>query len=346
MATSTSVLATTTSPTPLVITSFPTIPLTTTFTRPNEGCGGIYLPDDPPLFMIDDRPSCLPSRFSTSDSSFFYSPGIACPSGYWTACYDTTGVSSITTVTCCPTYGDIKLSCVADPLTLSSVWETLFCTWVAPAETGTVITTTERRGKTSVGTAQVTAPGGINAYGVRMVYQSTDLYTSTSTSSSSSASDTTDTAAPSTTASPGDPPAISGSASSSADSSSGLSTGAKAAIGVVIPLVVIGALILGLLFWRRRKQQVLPLSPEQEYAATAATASVAPPDEHHQLTEQPKLPVYYYGSPPQPTQPHPHEMPGTYYLPEMPSARQAAAELPADPTEPTPTYTSYYGYGK
>jgi hypothetical protein len=340
MATETFVLATTTSPTPLVITAFPTIPLTTTFTRPNEGCGGIYLPDDPPLFMIDDRPSCLPSRFSTSDSSFFYSPGIACPSGYWTACYDTTGVSSITTVTCCPTYGDIKLSCVADPLSLSSVWETLFCTWIAP-ETGTVITTTERRGKTSVGTAQVTAPGGINAYGVRMVYESTDLYTSTSStsSSSSSASDTTSTAATSSTAAAGNSPAI-----SSADSSSGLSTGAKAAIGVVIPLVVIGALILGLLFWRRRKrQQVLPISPEQEYAAAAAPApaSAAPSEEHYQLAEQPKPPVYYYGGPPQPPQPHPRD-----YLPEMPDSRQAAAELPADPAEPTATYTTYYGYGK
>ncbi|KAK4241771.1 hypothetical protein C8A03DRAFT_12005 [Achaetomium macrosporum] len=331
METSTSALASTTSPTPLVITSFPSVPLTTTFTRPNEGCGGIYLPDRPPLFMIDDRPSCLPSSFSTSDSSFFYSPGIACPSGYWTACYDTTGVASITTVTCCPTYGDISLSCVADPLTLSSWWETLFCTWIAP-ETGTVITTTDTRGKTAVGTAQVTGPGGINAYGVRMVYQSTDLLTSTSTSSSS-ASATTSTAASSSTAATVSSPAVSDSASS-ANSSSGLSTGAKAAIGVVVPLAVIGALILGLVCWRRRRQ--VSVSPEQDYAAAA-------PAGHHQLMDQPKPPAYYYGGPPQQ---QPHEMQGTWHLPELPSSRQAAAELPAESTESAPMYTSYYGHGK
>ncbi|KAK4103218.1 hypothetical protein N658DRAFT_407320, partial [Parathielavia hyrcaniae] len=177
-----------TSKTALLITSFPSIPLTTTFVRPSSNCGALYSPRKPPVYLIDQDPSCLPPGFSTSNSAFFFSPGIACPSGYWTACHDTTGVSTITTVTCCPTYGDISLSCVANPLTLSEVWETLFCTWLGPRSTATVVTVTKSvDGRTSTVTTPITWPQGLNAYGVRMVYESTDLETSTSTSTSSSA---------------------------------------------------------------------------------------------------------------------------------------------------------------
>ncbi|KAL2147478.1 hypothetical protein VTI28DRAFT_9378 [Corynascus sepedonium] len=336
MAAASSTSSPTSTRTPLVITSFPSIPLTTTFTPPGTDCGGIYLPSDLPVYIIDNEPSCLPSRFSTSDSSFFYSPGIACPSGYWTACHDTAGVSSITTVTCCPTYGDISLSCVPRPHLLSEVWETLFCTWEAPPGTaGTVITVTESAngGRTSTVTEQVFSPGGVNAYGVRMVYEATDLQTATSSSRDGSSTGNSD--------NDNDPTDSGSSPSATADPSSdsgsgGLSTGAKAAIGVVIPVVVIGAALLVLALWRKRKkreqqaQQLHELSPggmssdmpgqhHNYYGASSAG------DEGSAGWKQPAEYHYYSGVS---QQQEVHEAPGSTWQPsEMPSTLQAA-ELP------------------
>jgi hypothetical protein len=349
-----------TTATPLVITSFPSIPLTTTFTPPATDCGGVYRPRSPDLFIVDNEPSCLPPNFSTSDSSFFYSPGIACPSGYWTACHDTAGVSSITTVTCCPTYGaDISLSCVPNPAQLRGVWETLFCTWIAPASgTAVRVTLSSNAGRTSTVAETMTSPGGLNAYGVRMVYQASDLEAAASSSSSSASSG----AAGSTTSSipnptgggdgsgsgSGSSPATSDdpAASSSDSSGGGLSTGAIAAIGVVVPLVVIGAALLGFaLWWRRRKrlQQDMgpppPLSevpgsevpgsalPGYEFTAVGAGAAAGHHHHHHhqpgeQVQGKQPAEYYYYGG-----QPQSHEM-GTHWVPsEMPDTG-AAYELP------------------
>jgi hypothetical protein len=224
-----------------VITSFPSIPLTTTFTRPpGSACGGIYGPAKVNVFIIDDEPSCLPSGFSTSNSAFFFSPGVACPEGYWTACYDTTGVASITTVTCCPTYGAISLSCVPNPLKLRAQYETLFCTWRAPPSPGADVRVTKSDdGRTRFVMEHMTDPQGINAYGVRMVHEATDLLPPSS--SSSSASSTTP---PTPPPNPTSPPAATASPLGSDDGggdNSGLSAGAKAAIGagVAVPLTVL-----------------------------------------------------------------------------------------------------------
>ncbi|KAK4127228.1 hypothetical protein N657DRAFT_653516 [Parathielavia appendiculata] len=327
--------------TALVITSFPSVPLTTTFTRPSSDCGALYSPRSPPLYVIDNEPSCLPAGFSTSNSAFFYSPGIACPSGYWTACHDTTGVSTITTVTCCPTYGDISLSCVPDPLSLSEVWETLFCTWIAPQSTGTVVTVTKSvDGRTSTVTEPVTWPGGINAYGVRMVHQSTDRKTPSTTATSAS-NDSPKTLSTSTTSASLDP----SSSNSSTPGNTDFPTGAKAAIGVVVPLVVLGALLAALLFWRRKRkqqQQGQPLSPpldhhHQQQPQQYYDHHGSPPPagaEHYPLGDQlPKPPgggngYYYYGN--IPPQPPPQEMPGAWEnATELPNTRMAA-ELPGN----------------
>ncbi|KAH6842991.1 hypothetical protein B0I37DRAFT_208767 [Chaetomium sp. MPI-CAGE-AT-0009] len=317
--------------TPLVITSFPTVPLTTTFTRPTD-CGGIYAASQPVIFVIDNEPSCLPPDFSASDSSFFYSPGIACPSGYWTACHDTTGVSSITTVTCCPTYGSISLTCVSNPLFLKTVWEYQFCTWIAPKSPGTVITVTVSSydGRTSTITPEVTAPGGLNAPGVRMVYQASDMEMASSSTSSvpsegsgatvpaSSTPDSTGTSLPGAS---NDPDAT--------NSDSGLSTGEQAAIGVVVPLVVI-ALLVGLaLWWRRRKRQQQP--PSAANGATAydyASGPAAYQPAELAVPKQPAAQHYYYDG-----QPQAHEMPTAWIPPEMPNTR-TVVELPGQ----TPTY--------
>lgn len=97
---------------------------------------------------------------------------------------------------------------------------------------------------------------GINAYGLRMVYESSDLETSTSTPSETSRPETgaDATSGPSATAT-NDSSASTASADDVDDDDAGLSTGAIAAIAVVIPVVLI-SIGLGLFFFlRRRKQQ-------------------------------------------------------------------------------------------
>ncbi|AEO58904.1 hypothetical protein MYCTH_2144292 [Thermothelomyces thermophilus ATCC 42464] len=363
MASETSSLPSTATPPPVAVREATEgrIPLTTTFTPSATDCGGIYLPSSLMVYVIDNEPSCLPTGFSTSDSSFFYSPGIACPSGYWTACHDTTGASSITTVTCCPTYGDISLSCVPNPEDLRHVWETLFCTWIAPASPGTVITVTEsfNGGRTSTVTESVTSPGGVNAYGVRMLYQASDLQTSTSTTSTTSTA-TTSTASTSTAtastdgASTASSPIVSGNPSQTttpdAGSTGGLSEGAKAAIGVVVPVVVLGAVLLGLALWWRRRKRAQQQQREQypsQYPPPNALVEMPGYKQQQELQQQqhgapppgsgggwnkPAEYYYYYGggAPPQ----GPHELPGSRDQPsEMPSTMQAV-ELPSSQTYP------------
>ncbi|PNY29725.1 Uncharacterized protein TCAP_00361 [Tolypocladium capitatum] len=227
---------------PPVITSFASNPLTTTFSRPAD-CTGLY--QSLFLTMMDVQSTCLPTGFNTKPDAFF-SPGVACPSGYVSACHDNTGVASQTTVTCCPTFNsDITLSC-APPGPRSGIWSTLFCTWMpAPSQDTTLPVTTSSNGITSTEMRDFPSPAGINAFGVRMVYQRTDL-----TSATTSATDSTSSA---------DPQSTSGSASSS-----GLSTGARAAIGVVVPLVVLAILAGALLWWRRRRRLRAPGGPLED----------------------------------------------------------------------------------
>ncbi|RDA82826.1 hypothetical protein CP532_6093 [Ophiocordyceps camponoti-leonardi (nom. inval.)] len=232
-----------------VITSFTHNPLTTAFRRPDD-CHGIYRSRY--LAMIDLTSTCLPPRLRTSSEAYF-SPGISCPAGYVTACHDNRGVSSVTTVTCCPTFNrDVTLSCVTTS-TLKSVWSTLFCTWIAPGGKGTSLPMTlSDNGVTSTVEHSFRSPGGLNAFGIRMVYQQTDVsarhgnnHPSSSSTGTSSESDD---------------------AASSADQ--GLSTGSKVAIGIAIPIVIIFLLLLAvMLLWRRRRRrqsQVQPSSPTQQ----------------------------------------------------------------------------------
>jgi hypothetical protein len=219
--------------------SFPLDALTTTFTPP-ASCSGIYSSGG--VAVIDADLACLPQGF-TSLSTNYFSPGIQCPAGYVTACNDNAGVSSITTVTCCPHRGDITLGCVT-PSTLSNVWETLFCTWIAPQSPGTVVNITLSEGRTtSTSAVTMMSGGGINALGIRMVYQSSDILAISGTGATSGTAAATSTG-----------PAGTGAAGETGgDSSSGLSTGAIIAIAVIIP-VVLSAVAAGLFFIRKRKQ--------------------------------------------------------------------------------------------
>lgn len=234
----------------MVVTSFPRLPLTTTFTRPDV-CSGIFLTGG--LFAVDPWSSCVPSPFPKAATDYF-SPGIACPAGYYTACHDTSGVKTITTATCCPIIGDVSLSCV-DPLTLKGVFSTFFCTWVAPSPTSLSVTVSSD-GTTSTSLIKFQSPGGLNAFGYRMVQESSDFTTTSphATTGPSSTDGTTTSGSSSTTGATSTPP----------PSSSGISTGAKAAIGVIIPLVVLGILAALFFWWRKRRQ---------DYNAVATTTS-------------------------------------------------------------------------
>ena len=226
---------------PVVQSTFPQIPLTTTFIPPSQ-CAGYYstVPvyittdrKDASLVLVGDGKTCLPSGFAPEATNYF-SPGLVCPSSYYSACQDNHGVSSITTVTCCPSQGNVALSCV-QPSSLHAQWEYLFCTWQA-SETTSIFVTVVDHGTTSTVSQSVFSPLGVNAYGVRMVYQSTDLATTRAQTSSASQ-----------TSSSASSPSPTGTSNTSS-----LSLGAKIAIGVVVPVVAIGLAVLGFFLWRKR----------------------------------------------------------------------------------------------
>lgn len=258
MAQATSAPGTATSTPAVVVTSFPHVPLTTTFTAPAD-CSGLYQPSDD-VFMVDPMTSCLPSGFNVAPTSYF-SPGVICPSGYVSACHDTRGVSTITTVTCCPFRDEVSLSCV-NTNSLTEVWSTLFCTWTAGDTTSLPVTLSANAGTTSTSSVTFSGNQGFNAYGVRMVFQSSDIASSTPTSTPK-----TNTANTTPSTSPTSPTAPATSQTNS--SSKGTSTGTIAA-AVVVPLVVL-AILGGIFLWWRRQR-----SRKTQYATELET-STAPP---------------------------------------------------------------------
>lgn len=287
-----------TSYTPLAITSFPSVPLITPFARPTN-CGGIYARDPGDILVIDEQSSCYPPGFATDERSFF-SPGLVCPSGYWSACMESTGVSTITTVTCCPIYrSDVSLSCV-DPATLSGVWQSQFCTWIAPARAVSVTVTRSSGGRTSTVPETLVNPGGINAFGIRMVYQSSDVQTAPSSSPTTSPSST-----PSSSNAANPQPGFAG--------GSGLSTGGTIAIAVVIPVAIIAAVIGFFLWWKSRRgraAQALPAKIESNFHKPNPYYNYKPVFAAHQ---------YQAG-----------EMATDLSSAELPAGQQSPAELPAE----------------
>ncbi|KAJ0158976.1 hypothetical protein CTA2_10539 [Colletotrichum tanaceti] len=253
-----------------IASTFPENPLPTDFSPPASSCSGIYLTNN--VYAIDNDQKCLPSKFNGA-SSAFYSPGTVCPTGYVAQpqCSRNGGVRSITTVTCCPYRGDMTLSCVEDDMTLGGVWETQFCTWMAGPATVVDITRTDDG---TVATQAVTMKNrdGVNAWGIRMVYQASDLVppttSATTTAAATSAGTATETGSGTTaaaissgtgTAAAADNTATAGSGESAV--SEGLSQGAVIAVAVVIPVVVIAALVGLFLWWRRRKHRYAGVKP-------------------------------------------------------------------------------------
>lgn len=305
------------------ITSF-VGPFPTDFAVPSD-CSAI---SSNSIAGFDFKSSCLPEDFNP-DTTAYYSPGTACPSGY-TAQEDCTRTSGdSTTVTCCPVRGDIELWCVSEPSSLEGPWVSMQCTWSAGNEATVLLVTSDSS------TMGVTMSGGqgINAYGLRMVYESSDLETSTSTPSSTSRQGTAPdaTGSPFETATDDSSSTISATGSPNAEDS-GLSTGAIAAISVIIPVVLI-ALGLGLFFFiRRRKQQ------------SSANAAIA--NHESKYPDQPGSSpgTISYSSPQSGVNPRSGELYGDmahspYQTPapqEMP-AHSFAVELPAGTPPPPPS---------
>ncbi|KAK1707598.1 hypothetical protein BDP67DRAFT_412118 [Colletotrichum lupini] len=248
--------------TTFIASTFPENPLKTAdFSPPASSCSGIYLTNN--VYAIDNDSKCLPNKFNGA-STAFYSPGTVCPTGYTAQpqCSRNGGVRSITTVTCCPYRGDMTLSCVEDDMTLANVWETQFCTWMAGPATVVDITRTDN-GVVATQAVTMSDRDGVNAWGIRMVYQASDLVPKTTSGASIASATATGTAA-----------AGSG-ATSGATSSGGLSTGGIVAVAVVVPVVAIAALVGLFLWWRRRKHRYAGVKPAETPTAPEMDGSSA-----------------------------------------------------------------------
>ncbi|KFA72194.1 hypothetical protein S40288_06032 [Stachybotrys chartarum IBT 40288] len=288
-------------------------PFPTDYSLPAQ-CSGYTRRD---IIALDLAPSCLPDDFKT-ESTAYYSPGTACPSGYTAVESCTRSTDSVTTtVTCCPVRGDMTMWCVEEAASLFSVWTNMLCTWSAGETESVILYTSESGGSTVTAAETLSGGGGVNAYGLKMVFEASDLARSTSARPSRT---TSTSAEPTAEASParntentsGQAPARSSSAEASAQTSapsrtlvadqsagteagtvqgssrggsSSLGPGAIAAIAVVVPLVLIAALAGAWFWYRRRKQQLaygtMPDDPKHPRPGPSAelTGSHAHPQE-------------------------------------------------------------------
>ncbi|KAF9774940.1 hypothetical protein IL306_006995 [Fusarium sp. DS 682] len=255
MATQTS--STSASRTNYIASNFPYNPFQTSDFDPPSSCSGIYLDTGgrytiDAIFTIGNDRECLPKRFSAA-STAFYSPGTACPTGYTAQpqCSRNDGVRTITTVTCCPYSGDMTLACIEDSLPRPDRSELQFCTWMAGVKTIVNVTLSESAGG-SLTTTGITLTGseGVNAYGIRYVYQASDLGPASTTESTST----------------GKVAGQTSSADGGSTVSKGLSTDGIIAVAVVVSVVTIAAVVGLLSWWRHRKRH--SMQPEGETQAT------------------------------------------------------------------------------
>ncbi|KAL6897193.1 hypothetical protein GGI43DRAFT_385808 [Trichoderma evansii] len=268
-------------------------PLTTTWTMP-QTCS-IFMPGCPTCDNAYNGQSCNPTSngrvqdntacwppVTTGVSSpswpfvgwGFYSPGLACPAGYTSACTAVYGqrppwetqfslVPSETAVGCCPTGFTCTNfngnTCMAT-VTHSTTFPTAYCSdtdlvnyGIATFPTITTMTTTETStGTTEVESSTSTRTMVLFAPMFQLNFHASDLPASTTASSTASNTGTQSSTASET-----------GNGTSS-KSSGGLSDGAKIGLGVGIGLGVAFLLAFGafIYYYRRSKNRTMPLGSE------------------------------------------------------------------------------------
>lgn len=282
--------------------------LTTIFTPPASCLSHIFLEtvsSDVAIVLGNyrDTASCLPSGIDPLRTSYF-SPGLACPSGYTEACSSivSAGTAQETRATCCPVGG---FTCKGVDATYWPFDSSYGCQWYFPTTTVETVTTSSAG---AYYTTKHTMRGDydyMNAFSVQLRYQSTDLTPATSSASATSSS-----------------AASSGSATSSSTSApsklggGGLSTGATLgiALGVGIPAAaILGALLVfAIMRWRKKRDA----QPGWNHA-TGATPY-----------EQSNMNQYQYsglahGDPKYGSPPPPQELEGRGYASEMSGAPQS-----------------------
>ncbi|KAF7538715.1 hypothetical protein G7054_g2709 [Neopestalotiopsis clavispora] len=194
--------------------------------------------------------SCYPSAYAGVTTQY-YSPAVACPSGFTAACGSTNAIGTVseTRYTCCPT--QFPYQCQTNA---SYAWEsTLGCVYPVVSESTTTWTVTEISSGSTYLAVSTGHPGGMNAYSIQVRFQASDLTTATTTSTATSSQTSSTMAA--VTGTNNDSPS-STSTSEASNSSGGLSTGAIAGIAVgagLVGLAIIGA--VAFLMIKKRKQQ-------------------------------------------------------------------------------------------
>jgi hypothetical protein len=183
--------------------------------------------------------ACIPwATTGIPSSAAFYSPATACPTS-WTAVATRTAadgatdwIKGETALECCPP-GFVGGSGGLCGPGMSGTTPVVRCGEADAEENDNLVYTAGQWPATA--SARVTA--------LQLRYQASDTGGSASVTGSATSSTGSSTASNSNSAGPGD------------GSGGGLSTGAKAAIGTVIPLVFLLGALAAFLLWRRRKQK-------------------------------------------------------------------------------------------
>ncbi|KAF2119815.1 hypothetical protein BDV96DRAFT_641693 [Lophiotrema nucula] len=228
------------------------VPLTTTFTPPPQCTTDLWQEtyDSDHFYALlggQGYTTCLPASFIPT-SEFFYSPGLYCPDGYYSACTSSQSVGSetATVVTCCP-FGYSCQERANGPNAWP--WEyTLGCT--SACSSSYPITYTD---SSSLKSDNCFVGGGSGAYSVQLRFREADLVTTTTALSSLASTSSSSTPLPSPSSISESPAETSAPSSVSSPSDSGLSTGAKTGIGVGAALGV--ALVAAILYlaWSIRR---------------------------------------------------------------------------------------------
>jgi hypothetical protein len=223
---------------------------------------------DPVPFSINT--ACMPwvTPNVYPNTVAFYSPATACPASWSAVSTATNGdrwVKGETALTCCPSgfEGDGRGGCKVGN---SGTFPVIQCGEADAEENNNLVYTAGQWPATA--TASVTA--------LQLRYQASDIGSASATSNS--------------------PSNTTGSNPNNNSSNQGLSTGAKAAIGTIIPLVFLFSALALALLWRRRKQKKVALvlaaqnsAHEKNHPPSPATNLTPHPHAHPSPTKNSSL---------------------------------------------------------